>query len=110
MENCWLIKQALDHGTINKHKSVLVAIFERNSDGSIPIKNNVPKVHTILLYSQENKGVAQIVVIDPSNSDFSKHLASNDGIIFGYEKLTQISTSPTLLKIYASPEGKETEV
>jgi hypothetical protein len=42
-------------------------------------------------------------VIDPSNSDFSKHLAYNGDVICGYDHPKQILVSDMPLKIYSPP-------
>lgn len=67
----FLIRNAIKHCTNNRNKVVLVDIFERKEDGSINIlKAGTPKTHTIVFCFQNSK----ILLIDPSNSEFSRHL------------------------------------
>jgi hypothetical protein len=73
----FLIRDAI-HDLIYKGvKTVLVDIFARKDDGAIKMESTKPEVHTIVLYVQPNEGKNQIVIIDPSNSEFSKHLVFN---------------------------------
>jgi len=75
-----LIKDAIYH-LCNKDTSnaVLVDIFAREDDGNIKLQGFKLETHTIVLY-KNNK--TEFAVIDPSNSDFSKHLASNINKMF----------------------------
>ena len=68
-----LIKDAIGHLSKNNDNTVLVDIFARESDGKIKLQEFKPETHTIVLYNNKK----ELLVIDPSNSDFSKHLASN---------------------------------
>lgn len=99
------IKEAINHcttvGAKVGVKTVIVDIFERNEDGSINIGGDKkPGIHSIVLYKQGN----QVLVIDPSNSDFSKHIAYNADVIYGYDSPGQISVPYLPIKIY-SPYG-----
>lgn len=99
------IKEAIKYCTTGHHKTVLVDIFERKDDGSIVIvADKKPGIHTIVLCMQGD----QILVIDPSNSDFSKHLAYNGDIICGYDHPKQILVSDFPIKIYAPPSKAPT--
>ena len=55
----------------NGAKTVLVDIFDRDSDGKIKIESNIPETHTVVLYEKSGK----YLVIDPSNATFSYLLA-----------------------------------
>jgi hypothetical protein len=77
--------------------SVLVDIFARNEDGSIKItKSGLIETHTIVLYKN---GAKKFAVIDPSNSDFSKHILWNSEILLGVKDI-EICVPNSLIKIY----------
>lgn len=100
----YLFREALKHMDAG-NKTAIVDIFERNEDGSIRIgSDGKPGIHSILLSTQIEKGIKQILVIDPSNSKFSQHLMFNKTIICGIDTLVQILVSPTIIKIYSPPE------
>jgi len=71
-------------------KTVLIDIFERQEDGSIILHDDLPGVHTVILYKlgvdddvQTSEATTRtsikqkLLVIDPSSSDFSKHIIAN---------------------------------
>jgi hypothetical protein len=77
--------------------SVLVDIFARDADGSIKItKSGLIETHTIVLYKN---GAKKFAVIDPSNSDFSKHILWNSEILLGVKDI-EICVPNSLIKIY----------
>ncbi len=96
--------------------SVLVDIFERK-DGSISIdENGKCKVHTIILYkqfiplyNQDKTSIigqkTQFVVIDPTNSDHSKHIEDSANLLRIFGEIT--NSAPSILippsKIYNPP-------
>ena len=88
------------------NKVVLVDIFPRDKLGNIEIKDLKLEAHTIVLYLQETTpGQKQILVIDPSSSDFSKHVAANAIRILGSDSNNiEILVPIKQLKIYASPD------
>jgi len=91
--------------TATTGKVVLVDIFARDDKGAIKIEGSKPETHTIVLYAQQNKSALQILVIDPSNSDYSKHLATNTLRVFGRDDLNiEIIVPSKQHKIYASPD------
>lgn len=72
----YLIRHAID--TLNcNNKTVLVDIFARQDNGAINVEKNKPEMHTVVLYWQLVNNKQQILVIDPSNSTFSKHITGN---------------------------------
>lgn len=98
----FLIRNAIDCLKTLKNKSVLIDIFARNDDGSIIMKDEKPETHTIVLYMYTKK----IIVIDPSNPDFSKHLTVNNIRLFrGDEEHIEI-IAPLKQKIY-TPANKD---
>jgi hypothetical protein len=98
------IREAIKHMNAG-NKTALVDIFERLDDGSINIdsKTGKPGVHTILLTQLVVKGNTQILVIDPSNSEFSRHLVFNKEIICGVDAKIEIVASSVPIKIYSVP-------
>lgn len=101
-----ILKDAIEHiksednnNTNNSERAVLVDIFAREGDGSIKIeKDGVLEIHTIVIF----KNLAQeYLVIDPNNSNFSKHLGYNSLMIFGNNE-AKIVTPSKELKIYTS--------
>ena len=113
-----VLTNAINHAVLNKQKVMLVDIFERNKDGSIGTEEsqgsimigNVtlkPKTHTIVLCRKEavtNEDEYNFLVIDPSNSEFSKHLGMTgvNYVINNLEigKSVKIEVSSTPYKIY----------
>lgn len=101
-----IIKKAVSF--LENNKVVLVDIFERNHDGSI--KEQL-ETHTIVLFKQIVGGsnITQFVIIDPTNSNYSKHLASsfNQARIFGQEHPNvTILVSTKELEIYKPYDNK----
>lgn len=97
------IREAIKHMN-SGNKTALVDIFERLEDGKINIgTDGKPGIHTVLLSQQIVKGIAQILVIDPSNSEFSRHLMFNREIICGVDAPVEMVASPVTIKIYAAP-------
>lgn len=75
-------------------QTFLVDIFERDNNNKIQLKGGVPKTHTVVLYNQLDK----VLVIDPSNANFSHILA-------GAHKDIVVCFSSKPLQIY-KPSGK----
>lgn len=73
---------------------VLVDIFERDNNNKIQLKGGIPQTHTVVLYNQLDK----VLVIDPSNANFSHILA-------GAHKDIVVCFSSKPLQIY-KPSGK----
>jgi hypothetical protein len=97
------IREAIKHVNSN-NKTALVDIFESLEDGRINIgSDGKPGIHTVLLSQQIVKATTQILVIDPSNSEFSRHLMFNKEIICGVGIPVEILASPVMIKIYAAP-------
>ena len=107
------IRTALEFCQTQGKKTVLVDIFARDEKTSV-IKlegNGAPEVHTVVLYLQQDSGRDQVLVIDPSNSEFSKHLAGNSDLIFLPHTgilPREVLVPPTQVKIYSPPSGAVT--
>jgi hypothetical protein len=103
------IREALDFAEKNVQKTVLVDIFARKDTGQINIEQNgSPEIHSIVLCRQQDpSGKDQVLVIDPSNSHFSRHIAANADLIFGYGATiapAEIVVSSQMIKIYVPPQ------
>ncbi len=94
----FLIQDAINFLKTSESKSVLVDIFVRNDDGRISIKDNKLDIHTVVLYC--NREIGKIIVIDPSNPDFSKHIATNSVRLFRESEGNFEITIPPIQKIY----------
>lgn len=94
----FLIQDAIDFLKESNNKSVLVDIFVREDDGSITIKDNTLDIHTVVLYF--NRDIGKIIVIDPSNPEFSRHIASNSFRLFRSAEDNVEITIPRIEKIY----------
>lgn len=111
------IRKALESLNVSNNKAALIDIFARLDDGKIRIDDTKGRaeIHTVVLYKQEitdeDNKQPQILIIDPSNSQFSKHLASNFGLVFlegiGISSI-EISAPPKTVKIYSPAPGKST--
>jgi hypothetical protein len=88
-----LIEKALSEN----ERVILVDIFARNDDGTIKLQGENPETHTVIL-CKGNEG--KILVIDPNNSSFSSHLATQ------YNKGAGLEVAPSLCKIY-QPVNKD---
>lgn len=101
------IREAIEFCLKESKKTALIDIFARKENGEILLESNgVPEIHTIVLYIQNTTSNKQILIIDPSNSDFSKHVMFNSDIIFmEHAKIMpiEILTPPNTLKIYVPP-------
>ena len=86
----FVTKLAIDCLFKDNAKTVLVDVFERDKAGLV----SSTEAHTVVLYNIENK---KILVIDPSNPQFSSHLAN-----FAPD-LIEVSYSDKI-KIYQPPE------
>jgi len=78
------------------NKTVLIDIFARDQiTGLIKWQDNgLPETHTVVLFRNSEK---QFVIIDPSNSSFSKHLSTNTKLI---SDQLEILTLQKELRIY----------
>lgn len=95
-----LLREASD--ILEHNKSVLVDIFARNNDGSIKSKDGKPETHTVVLFKQPSDN--KIIIIDPTNSDLSKHISLNSIRIYNQDVTPYKLISPsTEIKIY-TPE------
>lgn len=98
-----LFKEALGYMLSEKNKSILVDIFERDKSGYIDISDkDKPKTHTVIL-CREDFNNSNFLIIDPSNSEFSKHfrlLGVNNILSMELEKEINIFVSPVNYKIY----------
>ena len=91
-------------------KSVAVDIFDKDKDGRIKFDDKSEKLitHITVLYKQTMDSNNQIFLIDPSNSDFSKHL--NHPILKafvsrGTGKWVDIIAPQKPLQIYSLPSS-----
>jgi len=101
------IKSAADFVIDTKQKAVLVDIFARNDNGSIKLESDgIPEIHTILLYMPPSASEKKVLVIDPNNSTFSKHLTYNKDMIFGWDSEIEILAPRRTTQIYLPPEEK----
>ncbi len=95
-----LMKEALKYIT-NKQDPVLVEIFARNADNTIKFENkhgvDQPELHTILLYKMPGQDNNQILIIDPSNSEYSRHF------VLGNNKLLVACTNNQDYELIAPP-------
>ncbi|MEY3197499.1 MAG: hypothetical protein RLZZ59_870 [Pseudomonadota bacterium] len=102
------IREAIQFLQKTQQKTVLVDIFARMEEGQIVTeKDGSPEIHTIVLCKQLDNGTQQILIIDPSNSSFSKHLKFNEDLIFaetGQIDQMEILAPSKTVKIYSPPE------
>ena len=98
-----LFKNVLEYMLNNKAKYILIDIFERDKkDGSIEIEKDKSKTHTIIL-CREDFNNSNFLIIDPSNSEFSKHLGMlgvNNILSMELQNKINIFVSPINYKIY----------
>lgn len=99
-----IIQSAITSLQLGKQKTALIDIFARDDKEQIQFdtKTKLPETHTLVLYKNTT---SEYIVIDPSNSTFSSHLACkiNNNLIGDSIK---IITSEKELKIY-SPASKD---
>ena len=108
-----LFKEAVGYMLGKKIKSILVDIFERDKLGCIDIgDNNKTKTHTVVLCRENILENNNFLIIDPSNSEFSKHLGMlgvNNILSMELEKNINIFVSPLNYKIYEQNKDIGTE-
>ena len=99
-----LIQNAIMSLKSSEHKTALIDIFARTDkeDINIDSKTGIPETHTVVLYKNSEN---EFVIIDPSNSTFSRHIAlsSNNELIDG---AVRIIAPEKEIKIY-SPASKD---
>ena len=99
-----IVQSAITSLQLGKQKTALIDIFARDDKEQIQFdtKTKLPETHTVVLYKNTT---SEYIVIDPSNSTFSSHLACkiNNNLIGDSIK---IITSEKELKIY-SPASKD---
>lgn len=99
-----LIQDAIMSLKSSEHKTALIDIFARTDkeDINIDSKTGIPETHTVVLYKNSEN---EFVIIDPSNSTFSRHIAlsSNNELIDG---AVRIIAPEKEIKIY-SPASKD---
>lgn len=99
-----IVQSAITSLQLGKQKTALIDIFARDDKEQIQFdtKTKLPETHTVVLYKNTT---SEYIVIDPSNSSFSSHLAckSNNNLIGDSIK---IIASEKELKIY-SPASKD---
>lgn len=99
-----LIQDAIMSLKLGEQKTTLIDIFARTDkeDINIDSKTGIPETHTIVLYKNSEN---EYVIIDPSNSTFSRHIAlrSNNELIDG---TVRIIAPEKEIKIYA-PVNKD---
>jgi len=107
-----LFKEAVGFMLAQKTKSILIDIFERDKkDGGIEIEKDKSKTHTVIL-CREDFNNSNFLIIDPSNSEFSKHLGMlgvNNVLSTELEKEINIFVSPVNYKIYQQDKEIGTE-
>jgi hypothetical protein len=91
-----ILQDAIDHLKDLEKKTVLVDIFARNDDNSIRQEHDRPETHSVVLYKNQN----EIIVIDPSDPVFSRHLAYNNMRLFRDGDDPVDIVSPLKEKIY----------
>ena len=93
------LQSAIDYlSTKEENKTVLIDIFARDPQtGMIKWQEEapLPETHTVVLFKNSEK---QLVVIDPSNSTFSKHLSTNTKMLISDN--IEILASQKELRIY----------
>lgn len=101
----YVMQKALDYllGDVSK-KTVLVDILARK-DGEIKLTSDgYPEIHNVLLYKKPKADVSQkheIIVIDPSNFQFSSHLSNQDmSAQVHHDLLSKITTFTKTTQIY----------
>ncbi len=95
-------------------KTVLIEIFARDSENQILFEtrgsDKLPELHTVALYKMPGQGNKQVLMLDPSSTEHSRHLA------LGINKLLFKSTNDQDLEliaplkkmlIYTSVAGKD---
>lgn len=99
-----LIQDAITSLKTSEQKTALIDIFARTDkeDINIDIKTGIPETHTVVLYKNSEN---EVVIIDPSNSNFSRHIAlnTNNELIDG---TVRIIAPEKEIKIY-SPASKD---
>jgi len=101
----YLVREAIESIKLKNNRVVLVDIFAKDSSGKIKYEKNIgPEIHTVVLY---RSNCTQFFVIDPSNSDFSKHLAGSvvEQLISVGKSLIEILVPTKNIKIYQPSEG-----
>ncbi len=99
-----LIQDAITSLKLSEQKTALIDIFARTDkeDINIDSKTGLPETHTVVLYKNTEN---EFVIIDPSNSTFSRHIAlsSNNELI---DSTVRIIAPEKEIKIY-SPANKD---
>lgn len=100
------IRDAIKIALENHQRCVVTDIFAREDNGDFKFEDDngvkVPEIHTILLYLQQDQ--KKVLVIDPNNSSFSKHLIYNSDIILGVVGIDmEICASKRDIQIYTPP-------
>lgn len=97
-----IAKKALDHLTISR--CVIIDIFARNNDATIKFDGDIPETHAVVLYKNTDK---EIIAIDPTNSEYSKHLSSRNNMAKIIEDSQEISITTPRHKIQIYTPVKE---
>ena len=112
-----LLKQAIKYLTsVTDQRVVLLDIFERDFSievnkvtkatkdhgGEVKFDDTQPKIHCIALYKQPDN---KILIVDPSNSDFSLHV---QGFVNQIDTSLLLSEIKPGYKIYTVPTSKKT--
>lgn len=99
-----IVQSAITSLQLGKQKTALIDIFARDDKEQIQFdtKTKLPETHTVVLYKNTTN---EYIIIDPSNSSFSSHLASksNNNLIGDSIKIIAAEKE---LKIY-SPASKD---
>lgn len=108
------IRDAIKFALDTEQRCVVTDIFAREDNGDFKFEDDngvkVPEIHTILLCFQKGLDYKdQILVMDPNNSDYSKHLIYNKDIILGAEMDAKICAPKKSVQIY-TPPTKESDL
>ena len=99
-----LIKEAIKSAS-ESGLAVIVDIFERDVSGKISREGHgAPKTHAIMLCVQDNV----VKIVDPSNSEFSRHVSYNGDIIFSNIDEMEMLVPAHQVKIYSPLSGIST--
>lgn len=94
------LKQAMHDLHKGGQKAVLVDVFDRDADGVIKRESNELVIHTIVLC---NANENRFTLIDPNNSNNTKHLEFNSAVL----DVGKILCPQKELKIYVVPSQEE---
>jgi hypothetical protein len=98
-----LIQKAIISLVASQAKTALIDIFEKSDNGLINYNKTTkcPETHTVVLYKNDNTTFS---VIDPTDSSFSTHIASNMNNML-INEVVALSAPTKNIKIYIPEKG-----